>query len=490
MKIRLWLSVVLLGVSLTLLAGPGVAALPPQTPEPPDEPLALSGGASEEYPFDLKEIVSHSTVTAAPQGGIIDIATDDGEDESDPAVALCAYDQYLVVYERGGEIYGQRLENDGDLLGSAFLISGDAHPDANPDVACDWYYNRFVVVWDHDFAGGGTDYDVRARGVYGGHQTSGSQLYGSELSVSEDGVDEQDPAIACNSDGHTCLVVFEYSGSGNGDVYGQRVSVGSADISLNGDRFNVSGFGVEEYNPDVAWGGCDDDYLVVWQYLHNDPSNHYRIVLAYVWDTNQAGSQIETGGSYLIAQGSHDHHQTMPAAAYNRDTRQYLAAFQYDWNGDGSDYDILALRLTPGGGSVGNVFFVAGTSPYDETSPAVAFSGGTQSISGGMGANQFLVTYIYESDTEQVIYGQAVKGTYYTGGDQRDGGRTSILSTGGGPNFGLFNPDVTGSINNGRYMVVWEDMTGGFAGDDYDVLGRMVAPYTVYLPLVLNDSSG
>lgn len=38
MKTRLWLSVVALGVSLALLTGPGMAAPPPQTPEPPDEP--------------------------------------------------------------------------------------------------------------------------------------------------------------------------------------------------------------------------------------------------------------------------------------------------------------------------------------------------------------------------------------------------------------------------------------------------------------------
>jgi hypothetical protein len=486
MKTRSLLSIAVLVVYLTLLGGPGVAAPPVQTPEPPDEPLALSDGSSEEYPFDLKEVVRRSAATAAPEGGIIDVAVDSGDDEIEPAVALCAYDQYLVVYENNAddEIYGQRVDNDGDLLGGAFQISSDTHAEASPDVACDWAYNRFVVVWQHDYASTG-DWDIRARGVYGGHRTSGSQLYDDDLHVSEeDPEDELDPVIACNSNEHTCLVVFEDSG----DIYGQRVAVESSRIVNEGARFTVSNWGPEEINPDVAWGGYDDDYLVVWQYLHNTPSNHYRVLAGYVYDTNQAGSQLEGGaGAFLIGPGDYDNDQTMPAAAYNPDTRQYLAVFQYDYWGNGSDYDIEGLRLTPGGGSWGSVFPVANSSDH-ETSPAVAFSGGTQSLPGGMGANQYLVTYVRDGATTSVVYGQAVKGTHATNGSQREGDPAAVRTTSAGTNFGVFDPDVIGSINNGRYMVVWEDMIGGFAGDDYDVLGRMVAPYAVYLPLTLRNN--
>jgi hypothetical protein len=480
MKTKCLNSIVVLLMSLALLVSPGVAAPTVQTPTPPD-------GSSQEYPFDPKDVVSRSAATIAPTGGIIDVAVDSGDDEIEPAVALCAYDQYLVVYENNtdDEIYGQRVDSDGDLLGSAFLISGDSNEEASPDVACDWTYNRFVVVWQHNYLDSG-DWDIRARGVYGGHQTSGSQLYGTELIVSQDAPeDEMDPAIACNSNEHTCLVVFEYSG----DIYGQRVAVGSSNISKDGGQFIVSNWGPNEVNPDVAWGGYDDDYLVVWQYLHSTPTSHYRVFAGYVYDTNQAGSQLENGaGTFLIGPGSYDHDQTMPAAAYNPDTGQYLAVFQYDYYGNGSDYDIEALRLTPGGGSWGSVFSIASSSD-DELSPAVAFSGGTQSLPGGMGANQYLVTYIRDETTSSVVYGQAIKGTHATIGGQREGAPAALRSTFAGPNFGVFDPAVIGSINNGRYMVVWEDMMGGVAGDDYDVLGRMVAPYAVYLPLAMSRYS-
>lgn len=44
------------------------------------------------------------------------------------------------------------------------------------------------------------------------------------FSYTGSGALERDPAIACNSLDHTRLIAFEYSGTGNGDIYGQRVS--------------------------------------------------------------------------------------------------------------------------------------------------------------------------------------------------------------------------------------------------------------------------
>lgn len=486
-KMQSLLSIVIAIVLLALLSCPGMAAPPPQTPEPPSE---SSSGGDSLSPSILKDAVDNSAATIAPIGDTIDIALS-SETEADPAVALCAYDQYLVVYERNNEIYGQRLDSEGNLLGSAFQISDDTLPDAEPDVACEWTYNRFVVVWEHDFGGAGTDYDIRAQVVYGGHQTSGSQLWGSRVNVSEDGseIDERDPAIACNSNDHTCLVTFEYSNTGSGDIYGQRLYMGSSDFGTDGDRFNVSEFGVEEYNPDVAWGGYDDNYLVVWQYLHNDPSDHYRIVVSHVYDTEQGAGQEERqhGGSWLInpADGW-SRHQFVPAVAYSHDVQDYLVVFQYDYYGDGSDYDIVARRYEGTGTSVPGAPFSVAQYSVNESSPAVAFSGGPESLPGGMGADQFLVTFVREETSARTLYAQAITGAHNSSGSQLEGDARLLYSTLKALGWGIYSPDVTGSINNGRYMTVWERDTGGTVWDK-DVLGRMVAPYVVYLPFVLRN---
>jgi hypothetical protein len=485
MKIGHLLSLALLGTTLVLLVGsPIQAEAPPSTPE-------ASAQSPEEHPSDPVEVASQSAAGRAPApiGDEIEIAVT-SDYERDPAVALCAYDQYLVVYTIDGDVYGQRLTSGGDLLGDRFVIYDGTHYAVEPDVACEWSLNRFIVVWSIDYLNQGTDYDVYAQGVYGGHQSSGSQLHGSMLRVSEDTVVERDPAIACNSNDFTCLVAFEYSGSGSGDLYGQRVYIGTSDISKDGDRFNISGFGAEEYNPDVAWGGYEDNYMVVWQYLHNDPTDHYRIVFALVHDTEQGANdedEIEKGGTWLVDPGSFmwDTPQIMPAVAYNRDQGEYLVVYNYEKYG-GGDWDIYTRRVTGDGLYVNEPFSLVWTG-YVESSPAVAFSGGPESFSGGMGANQYLVPYITdEEDDGYVLYGVAVEGDSTEVNPFSD--RMEIDRIPAAFMWDLSNPDVTGSINNGRYLVVWQYHMHGFSPDD-DVLGRMVSPYqVVYLPLVLRNS--
>jgi hypothetical protein len=314
-------------------------------------------------------------------------------------------------------------------------------------------------------------------------------LYGNQLTVSGDGVNEESPVIACNSDDHTCLVAFDYAGAGGGDIYAQRVSVGWADIGKDGDRFIVSDFGATEHNPAVAWGGNDNNYLVAWQYLHDDPSIHYRIVVSHVYDTEQGtgAEERQHGGAWLINtdEGS-NRHQLVPAVAYNRDDQNYLVVFQYDFSGDGSDYDVRARRYAGTGSTTASGLIYIASSFDQETSPAVAYSGGPEIWPGGLGADQFLVTYVREEASARALYGQAIKGTQEGSGSQLEQDRQLLHSTFKALGWGIMSPDVTGSINNGRYMVVWQYNTGGTVWDE-DILGQLVAPYTTYLPLILRN---
>ena len=427
-------------------------------------------------------MVVQSAPGASPTGKRIPIALH-GSDETDPAVALCTYDQYLVAYIRNDNVYGQRVTSGGDLLGDAFLIYDGTHDASDPDVACEWAHTRFIVTWTIDYDNENTDFDVYAQGVYGGHQTSGSQLHGSRITISDGTQVERDAAVACNSIDSSCLVVFEDNGGDNAEIYGQRLSVGISGLSLQGTRFDISNFGTWDYNPDVAWGGFDDNYLVAWQYWYDDPDpgdpDHWKIVYSHVHDTDQGGGdELQHGGAYLINPGSRDMPQYLPVIAYNRDEMQYLVAFQYDYYGNGSDFDVIAQRVY-GTGVVtsGGAFFVASTG-YQESQPAVAFSGGPESFPDGMGANQFLITY-YRDDPAVTLYGQAVKGAHAASGTQLEGDAARIFDN--SPDE-IKNPDVTGSINSGQYLVVWQNHIGTA---DIDVLGQRLAPSVVYLPLII-----
>jgi hypothetical protein len=83
MQIRLTLGLLVLAAVLAFpLTGPGLA------------PEAAAG----EYPFDLSEVVGRSKAQLIPSGGRILVASTSAY-ESYPQVAVCASNQYLVVYE-------------------------------------------------------------------------------------------------------------------------------------------------------------------------------------------------------------------------------------------------------------------------------------------------------------------------------------------------------------------------------------------------------
>jgi hypothetical protein len=123
---------------------------------------------------------------------------------------------------------------------------------------------------------------------------------------------------------------------------------------------------------------------------------------------------------------------------------------------------------------------------YVEASPAVAFSGGPESFPGGMGADQYLATYVADEGPDgYAVYGVAIPGDATFVDQFLD--RVEIDHRGNLPGWYLDAPDVTGSVNNGRYMVAWQYHTGGFSPDD-DVLGRLLAPEgAVYLPFILSN---
>jgi RHS repeat-associated protein len=91
-----------------------------------------------------------------------------------------------------------------------------------------------------------------------------------------------------------------------------------------------------------------------------------------------------------------------PVLAYNSATNQYLAVFERDTNGDGSNVDVVGQLLTAAGAPVGGLIPIA-VSPAQERRPAVAYS---------PPANQFLVVFEQAaSATNKDIYGRMVSAT-------------------------------------------------------------------------------
>ena len=469
---------------LLLLISPVDAALIQEsTPPPPPSEQNMTGGQYQESPpMDYK---ADSGTALGTLGEIIHF-TDNSKNEWSPAVAHCASDQYLVVYDRDGEIYGQRLSAVGELLGEEISITDNIYyqsPSSHPDVACDFYRDIFVVTWQYDFSNTGTDYDIHARALYGKRLPNGEEFFDIELKVAEDVGAETNPTIACNSDDHNCLVVYEHSGTGAGDIYGRRISIAATEMTPLDEAFNVSlafdgnSYLVNEREPDIVWSGYRDEYMLVWSY---DFGDRYQIVHAAVHDTQKAGPQYKPGVYPLFGnQGG----QSNPVVAYSCRSDEYLVAFENLYYGTKLVY-IKGI----GGGSA---FRHREQMDIPMVLPAIAYSNGPQDIPSGMGADQFLVTYVLKGLSNTELIGQAVKGDYVEGNPQKDGIPLSLFTTLTGQNFGIGTSNITGSVNSGKYFVVWDNYSGGYAGFNFDILGRMVSPQRPFFQLsVTKGGSG
>ena len=293
-----------------------------------------------------------------------------------------------MVYEREGNIYGQRLASDGDLAGEPIVINDNAFDDSDPDVACLWpgvTVPTFVVVWTYDWNGDGTDYNVQAQAV-----TSGESLIGDLINVANSSThDELKPAIACWENDDYCLVVFKYAATGISDIRGQRLHLTNISLEPEGDPFDLDPDSSEEINPDVTWSMPRHEYMVTWQrYQDNYSDSRYRIVNSLIYEEEQGDGVPESisGSTWLFPLGlGFDYEQYKPAVAFNNLSEHCLVTYA-ELGEEGTN---LAGVLLSGTAVVDAPFRIA-EGIYSEEN-VVAFSGGPGGASNA--EDEFLIAY-------------------------------------------------------------------------------------------------
>lgn len=477
MKQPLIFTIIVLGLLIAAFTGSQVVAAQEidHNPPPPGEPVPTNEDAFFQPSGDT------ARASLGNLNPILNIATNPDLSEGSPAIAHCSPDVYLAVYEKSGDIYGQYMDADGVLYGSAFRISNGYQKSSKPDVACDWYRNKFIVTWQYLFDGD-SDYDIRAIGVHAIWQ--GEYLFGEEKPVANSSVIlETNPSIACNSDDHSCLIVFEYKPdtSTEADIYGRRIYIGASDTSLPDPSFMVSGGLDDERNPDLTWGGNDDEYYLVWQVTNASGTKGYQRT---IWDTYQSTPPQTKSIIYAIEDpfGTYN-----PAVAYNSRSGEYLIV--YEQRVSGIRIIKVARTVTWGDDIYQPVlpFILDANTTINQHYPAVAYSNGTQNVNDGMGADQFIVTYTLDTASPQVI-GQAIEGTYSGSPSQHQGDPVVLDTAIGGFISGFGEMDVTGSINNGKYFAIWEKWADTMSSTNYDIKGRLISPTSsasVFLPLIM-----
>jgi hypothetical protein len=396
-------------------------------------------------------------------GPRIDIAVSTTVDEKDPAVAYCG-GYYLVVYERDGDIYGQRLNLSGDLVGSAIEIFSGSFDSTQPDVACLWpgiFEQYFVVVWTYDYQNNHTDYDVYAQAL-----TVGGNLVGTEaLAVADTSDNETNPTLACEVDDYYCLVVYEYAHN----IQGRRLHMTNLGLEFNGDKFDPGSDTNLDVDPDLTWSMTRAEYLLAWSNMYEDPGpDYFRVVYTQVYEDEQGNgvSEVKHSPYWLITPGTgYDTGQSQPAVDFNNLSGNYIFTFN-------QSVPMNAVVVLFNGTSLVGSPFVIEQDVYDFVT--VAYSGGPTGVLNAL--DEFMVV-----TPELGPSGYLLEGTYVWKNNQA--ATNFVVGSSLDPNI-INNPDITGNPNDGTYLVVWRraDASG------YDIFGQRYdnGVYNpVYFPLIL-----
>ena len=171
--------------------------------------------------------------------------------------------RFIVVWmdDQAGnwDIYGQYFDCNKMPTSELIAISTTPESQQYPDVAC--RYGLSWVVW-HDFRKNNWD-------IYGQRVDPVGGLLGNNIPVSMPASEQTYPAIAANPDDTGCTLMsflatwrdFRNNGASSLDIYDQQLS----DIGLCGPNQAVyTGVRAQSY-PDLDYGITDARYLVVWQ---------------------------------------------------------------------------------------------------------------------------------------------------------------------------------------------------------------------------------
>jgi hypothetical protein len=196
--------------------------------------------------------------------------------QTKPAAAASTKNkEFLVVWadDRNSngstwDIYAQRVDNNGSLIGKNFAVTNDNYTGCHPTITYNSKTNEYLIVWD-DYSqvyiepsiyGKVISYDgktiAKTSTIYGTPSSSGAKL---------------NPSVAYISSTNEFLVVWEewrpwYPSYDNFSINGQYIDVAGKAV---GGEFTISPpiLGGKNYKrvPQVAYNGSKNINLVVWE---------------------------------------------------------------------------------------------------------------------------------------------------------------------------------------------------------------------------------
>ena len=388
-------------------------------------------------------LLGHQFTVSAPLG-----------EQKQSAIAYNSTDtEYLVVWHdsRAGnlDIYGQRVDLDGTLIGDNFAVCSDASNQLNPAVAYNLDTNQYLVVWDDRR----TDADI-----YGQLVDADGSLNGGEVALAHLGATGRHvPRLTYNPISGEYLVVYMY-GAENNNIRGRRLGIDGTPLAT---EIDIAIGATDQNYPDVACRSMEPGgggYLVVWR----DTNGAQRDVRGQ--RLNQSGGLL--GGLDICTETNS---QWSPAVAYSPNDDRYLVVWPDDRDSATQGRNVYGRQVS---GS-GTLYTELAISTASENQAPVAVT-----YSGSLGNYVVVWEDARNASTTPDLYGQRVSGT----GALVDttAGTNDLLYAGFG---GQETPAVAWAGGEWHGLVVWQDTRAGATSSR--IYGQRLGNYVVYLPLVL-----
>jgi len=400
-----------------------------------------------------------------------------------PDVAYNSTDnQYLEVWYGDGdntfdyEIYGQRIDANGNEIGSDFLIS-NADPPGNltrialdPAVAYNKTNNEYLVIWYADELPTDNEYEVWGQRL----SATGAEL-GSDFRISNMGDDNstsrtalRDPEVTYNATTNQYLAVWagnNLPAFGKYEIWGQKITNTGAEVQGTPESGGQCTDTVDSDGDGLINDGCPavgaPETACVSNILDNDGDG--------------AGNDgCPTNTDFRISNTGSDADPSRttdnPVVATNTSNGQYMVAWYGNPSSAAGENEIYGQVLSQTGAEVGTDFRISNVGPdgnglYEPgvDPPAIAYDSDD---------NQFLVTW-YGNDPplsheEYEIFGQRLTAA---GAEVGTDFRISNVGTDGDTARNTFAPAVTYDETDKQYLVAWY----GDIGAEIEVCGQKLA---------------
>ena len=347
-----------------------------------------------------------------------------------PAIALNGNGNFVITWadhRNGSNIYAQRYNSNGDLLGINFKVNDNIiAPDQFPptSIATDSIGN-FFITWVDDRNDGDRD-------IYAQRYASDGNTLGSNFKVNDDGnrsANQISPAIAVDDSGNFMISWGDYR-HGEWDIYTQLITRNGNTLGSN-LKVNNSVLNTNQNYPSIATDGINN-YVVTWE--DNRNSNWDIYVQYYTLIGGVVTDNFKVNDDLVNAE------QISPAIAMN-DSGNIVITWEDNRNGN---WDIYAQRLTRSGSMVGSNFNVnddGGTTSQIASSIAIDGSGNMViTWEDSRNGNIDIYTQRYDS------IGNSLGNNFIV---NDDAGNTSQIA-----------PAIA-MVENSNMVVTWEDVRNG-----------------------------